>query len=109
MMRSDVIILPDLPLNFHPFVTRALLGDTPFGALSRFASDTVMPRYVDFQEEKVPSDIPDLRQRSAHFAPASCSVRMLIICSSWVRPLISRALVSSGGNYERQVSMYPLW
>src|SRR5262245_31078736 len=49
---------------------------------SRLASDTSMPPYLLFQLYTVASEMPCLRARSAGFAPASCSRRTAMICSS---------------------------
>src|SRR6478735_1704885 len=51
-------------------------------ALSRLASETSMPPNLAFQLYSVASEIPCLRARSAAFAPASCSRRTAMICSS---------------------------
>lgn len=40
-----------------------------------------MPPYLDFQQEKVCSQIPAWRQISATFMPASCRFKMRVICS----------------------------
>ena len=50
-------------------------------AFSRLASDTVIPECFAFHAWNVPSDIPCLLQRSAHFAPASCTCKIPMICS----------------------------
>jgi hypothetical protein len=54
----------------------------PMRLPGRLASDTVFPEYFAFQATNVPSEMPCLRQRSAHFAPASCFCRIPMICSS---------------------------
>src|ERR1700689_5794308 len=60
----------------------------------RLASDTSMPPYLAFQLYSVASEMPCLRARSPVFAPASCSRKTAIICSSVnlirfiVRPLL---------------------
>ena len=41
-----------------------------------------MPPNLAFQLYSVASDIPYFRQRSAAFAPASCSRNTVMICSS---------------------------
>src|SRR3974390_266789 len=51
-------------------------------ARSRFASDTSRPPYLAFQLYSVASETPYLRARSPVFAPASCSRRTAMICSS---------------------------
>src|SRR6266568_255193 len=51
-------------------------------ARSRLVSDTSRPPYLAFQLYSVASEIPCLRARSAVFAPASCSRRTAMICSS---------------------------
>jgi hypothetical protein len=57
-----------------------------------------MPPYLAFQLYSVASEMPCLRARSAVFAPASCSRRTAMICSSVnlirfiVRPLIEVGL-----------------
>src|SRR5215468_3828113 len=51
-------------------------------ARSRLASETSRPPYLAFQLYSVASEIPCLRARSAVFAPASCSRRTAMICSS---------------------------
>src|SRR6185312_7559373 len=58
----------------------------------RLASDTSMPPYLAFQLYSVAPETPYLRGRSPVFAPASCSRRTAIICSSenlfrFIRPL----------------------
>jgi hypothetical protein len=49
---------------------------------SHLASDTSMPPYLAFQLYSVASEMPCLRARSAVFAPASCSRKTAMICSS---------------------------
>src|SRR5690606_38677412 len=51
-------------------------------AFRRFASDTSIPPYFAFQLYSVASETPCLRARSPAFAPASCSRRTAMICSS---------------------------
>src|SRR5690606_32834632 len=51
-------------------------------AFRRLASETSMPPYLAFQLYSVASEIPCLRARSSAFAPASCSRRTAMICSS---------------------------
>lgn len=47
----------------------------------------------------VPSDMPCLQHRPAHFAPASCSVRMPVICSSlYLVRFIARPRLGLGSN-----------
>ena len=52
---------------------------------SRDESPRAIRATEPFQASNVLSDIPCLRQRSAHFAPASCSCGMAMICSSLSR------------------------
>ena len=70
-----------------------------------------MPPNFAFQLYNVASEIPCLRARSPAFAPASCSRRTAMICSSVNRflfivrlPLSGRTLNLSGGNLQWQVS-----
>jgi hypothetical protein len=49
---------------------------------SRLASGTSMPPYLAFQLYSVASETPCFRAKSAVFAPASCSRRTPMICSS---------------------------
>src|SRR5207302_9408414 len=79
--------------------------------LSRLASDTSMPPYLDFQLYSVASDIPYFRQRSAAFAPASFSRNTAMICSSvnllrFIGPSFSqgRTLTPGGGISQWQVT-----
>src|SRR5690606_3353451 len=51
-------------------------------AFRRLASDTSIPPYFAFQLYSVASETPCLRARSPAFAPASCSRRTAMICSS---------------------------
>src|SRR6266702_92957 len=60
-------------------------------ARSRLASDTSRPPYLAFQLYSVASEIPCLRARSAVFAPASCSRRTAMICSSVEEKLSGRS------------------
>src|SRR6202161_2390964 len=78
---------------------------------SRLASETSMPPYLAFQLYSVASETPCLRARSAVFAPASCSFKTPMICSSvnrtrFIRPsfLKGRPLNPRGGKSQRQVS-----
>lgn len=74
-------------------------------AFSRLASDTVIPAYFAHQVSNVPSDIPCLRQRSAHSAPASYSCSMPMLCSSVriVRPFLGPDSSPCGGEIRWQV------
>ncbi len=56
-----------------------------FSSSSAF-SRAAIPEYFVFQAETRPFRHPCLRQRSAHFAPASCSCKMPMICSFVSRP-----------------------
>jgi hypothetical protein len=76
---------------------------------SRLASETSMPPNLAFQLWIVASETPCLRARSAVLAPASCSRKTPIICSSvnlarfFVRPSEGRTLTLRRGNRKRQV------
>ena len=79
-------------------------------AFRRLASETSIPPYFAFQLYSVASETPCLRARSPAFAPASCSRRTAMICSSViafsssVRPSIEgRTLISDGGKTQWQV------
>lgn len=67
-----------------------------------FSSPSVFSRFA--------CDTPCLRHRSAHFAPASCSARMPMICSSvnlvhlMVRSQVGRTLIDSGPKIPWQVT-----
>src|SRR4029077_8287623 len=80
--------------------------------LSRLASDTSRPPYLAFQLYNVASEIPCLRASSAAFAPASCSRRIAMICSSENLPRFivqslqrGRTLTLRGGKSQWQVNM----
>src|SRR5690606_4027738 len=84
-------------------------------AFSRFASDKSRPPYLAFQLYSVASEIPCLRARSPALAPASCSRRTAMICSSvnrlrFIRPSLrrGRTLIAVGGKNQGQVSRTPL-
>src|SRR6266576_2861489 len=73
--------------------------------LRRLASQTSMPPYLAFQLYSVASETPCLRARSAVFAPASCSRKTPMICSSENRfrfivrlPCQGRTLTPRGGS-----------
>src|SRR5271157_601691 len=77
----------------------------------RLASDTSMPPYLAFQLYRVASETPCLRAKSAVFAPASCSRRTPIICSSvnlirFIRPSLygGWTLTPLGGKTQWQVT-----
>src|SRR5262249_31730509 len=62
-------------------------------AFSRLASETSRPPNLAFHLSNVASDMPCLRHTSAVVAPASCSRRIPMICSSLNRlPFIVRLL-----------------
>src|SRR6202795_2593247 len=79
--------------------------------LRRLASETSRPPYLAFQLYSVASETPCLRARSAVFAPASCSRRTPMICSSvnlfrFIGPslLRGRTLNLRGGKTQGQVN-----
>src|SRR5690606_8303802 len=79
-------------------------------AFRRLASDTSMPPYFAFQLYSVASLTPCLRARSPAFAPASCSRRTAMICSSvnrfrFICPSFNRGrtLTPGGGKTQWQV------
>src|SRR5665213_1192488 len=80
-------------------------------ARRRLASDTSMPPYLAFQLYSVASEMPCLRARSAVFAPASCSRRTAMICSSvnlirFISPSLLRGRTPNlrGGNTQWRVT-----
>jgi len=62
--------------------SRFSLAFSSSSTFRRFASDTSRPPYLAFQLYSVASDIPYFRQSSAALAPASCSRKTPMICSS---------------------------
>src|SRR5690606_23748085 len=80
-------------------------------AFRRLASDTSIPPYFPFQLYRVASLTPCLQARSAAFAPASCSRKTAMICSSANRfPFIcpsfdqGQTLTPGGGKTHWQVT-----
>jgi len=69
-----------LALKFLP----TALGVSLLSSICRCrpASDTSIPPYLAFQFESLASDAPCLSARSVALAPASCSRRIPMICSS---------------------------